>query len=33
MVNIVDPDEAAHYEPSHLDLPHRLQWYIFGLPQ
>ena len=28
MANNVDPDEAARYEPSHLDL-HCLQMYIF----
>ena len=28
MANIVDPDEMAHYEPSHLDL-HCLQRYMF----
>ena len=27
MANSVDPDETAHYEPSHLDL-HRLQKYM-----
>ena len=28
MTNSVDPDEMAHYEPSHLDL-HCLQRYLF----
>ena len=28
MANSVDPDEMAHYEPSHLDLQ-CLQWYMF----
>ena len=28
MANIVDPDETARYEPSHLDL-HCLQRYVF----
>ena len=28
MANSVDPDEMAHYEPSHLDL-HCLQRYLY----
>ena len=28
MTNSLDPDEMAHYEPSHLDL-HCLQRYLF----
>ena len=28
MANSVDPDETAHYEPSHLDL-HCLQKYLY----
>ena len=28
MANSVDPDEMAHYEPSHLDL-HCLQKYLY----
>ena len=28
LANSVDPDETAHYEPSHLDL-HCLHWYLF----
>ena len=28
MANSVDPDETAHYEPSHLDL-HCLHRYLF----
>ena len=28
MTNSVDPDETAHYEPSHLDL-HCLHSYLF----
>ena len=30
MTNSVDPDETAHYEPSHLDL-HCLHKCLFGL--
>ena len=28
MANSADPDETAHYEPSHLDL-HRLHSYLY----
>ena len=28
MASSVDPDEMAHYEPSHLDL-HCLHWYLY----
>ena len=33
MANIVDPDETAHYEPSHLDLHclHRYWFWFAGL--
>ena len=30
MANSVDPDEMAHYKPSHLDL-HCLQRYLYNL--